>query len=51
MENYSKIGIKEIGWTSVEWINLYQDREKSQSVVHTAMNLRIQSNVGNVFNL
>jgi len=34
--------IKEIGWSSVEWINLYQDKEKMQAVVHTVMNFRFQ---------
>jgi len=42
MEKYIKIRVKEIGWTNVEWINLYQGREKRQVVVYTVMNLRSQ---------
>ena len=38
-DKYIYIYIKEIGWTSVEWIDLDQDREKRYAVVNTVMNL------------
>jgi len=31
----------EIGWENVDWINLAQDRDQSQAVVNTVMNLRV----------
>jgi hypothetical protein len=30
---------KEIGWKGIFWINLPQDRNKVQAVVHTKMSL------------
>jgi hypothetical protein len=31
----------EIGWGSVDWIQLAQDRDRWRAVVNTAMNLRV----------
>jgi hypothetical protein len=31
--------LKEIGWGSVEWIQLAQDRDRWRAVVNTVMNL------------
>jgi hypothetical protein len=31
--------VKEIGWGSVEWIQLAQDRDRWRAVVNTVMNL------------
>jgi hypothetical protein len=33
--------LREIGWGSVEWIQLAQDRDRWRAVVNTAMNLRV----------
>jgi hypothetical protein len=33
--------IREIGWGSVEWIQLAQDRDRWQALVNTMMNLRV----------
>jgi hypothetical protein len=35
--------LREIGWGSVEWIQLAQDRGRWRAVVSTVMNLRILS--------
>jgi hypothetical protein len=31
----------EIGWGSVDWIQLAQDRDRWRAVVNTVMNLRV----------
>jgi hypothetical protein len=33
--------LREIGWGSVDWIQLSQDRDRWQTVVNTVMNLRV----------
>jgi hypothetical protein len=33
--------LREIGWGSVEWIQLAQDRNQWQALVNTVMNLRV----------
>jgi hypothetical protein len=33
--------LREIGWGSVDWIQLAQDRDRWQAVVNTVMNLRV----------
>jgi hypothetical protein len=33
-----RIYLKEIGWKSVDWANLFQDREKCRALVKTQMN-------------
>jgi hypothetical protein len=33
--------LREIGWGSVEWIQLAQDRGRWRALVNTAMNLRV----------
>jgi hypothetical protein len=35
--------LREIGWGSVEWIELAQDRGQWRAVVNTVMNLRVLS--------
>jgi hypothetical protein len=37
----NKIGLREIGWDGVDWINLAQDREQWRALVNTVMNLRV----------
>jgi hypothetical protein len=33
--------LREIGWVSVEWIQLAQDRDRWRALVNTVMNLRV----------
>jgi hypothetical protein len=33
--------LREIGWGSVDWIQLAQDRDRWPSLVNTVMNLRV----------
>jgi hypothetical protein len=33
--------LREIGWGSVEWLQLAQGRDRWRSLVNTAMNLRV----------
>jgi hypothetical protein len=33
--------LREIGWGSVDWIQLAQDRDRWQALVNTVMNLRV----------
>jgi hypothetical protein len=33
--------IIEIGWGSVDWIQLAQDRDRWRAIVNTVMNLRV----------
>jgi hypothetical protein len=37
-----RIYVREIRWVGVDWMHLAQDRDKSQAVVNSVMNLRIQ---------
>jgi hypothetical protein len=36
-----KIDLREIGWDSVDWIELAQDRDQWRALVNTVMNLRV----------
>jgi hypothetical protein len=36
-----KIKLKEIEWNGVEWVSLFQDRDKWRAVLNIAINLRI----------
>jgi hypothetical protein len=36
--NNIKMDLREIGWDSMEWINLAQDRDQSRALVNTVMN-------------
>jgi hypothetical protein len=40
-EDGIRMDLGEIGWQSVEWMQLAQDRDRWQAVVNTAMNLRV----------
>jgi hypothetical protein len=42
-EDGIRMGLREIGWGSVEWIHLAQDRGQWWAVVNTVMNLRIMA--------
>jgi hypothetical protein len=36
-----KMGLREIGWDGVDWIDLAQDRDLWRALVNTVMNLRV----------
>jgi hypothetical protein len=36
-----RMDLREIGWGSVEWIQLAQDRDRWWALVNTVMNLRV----------
>jgi hypothetical protein len=36
-----KMDLGEVGWDSVEWIGLAQDRNRWRAVVNSALNLRV----------
>jgi hypothetical protein len=40
-EDGIRMDLREIGWGSVEWIQLAQDRDQRQALVNTVMNLRV----------
>ena len=40
-ENNIKLGLQEIGWEGVDWIDLAQDEDRRQAVVNAVMNLRV----------
>jgi hypothetical protein len=39
MDNF-KMDLREIGWCSMDWIDLAQDRDQWRALVNTVMNLR-----------
>ena len=41
LEDNIKMGVCEVGWGSVDWINLAQDRDRWRAVVNAVMNLRV----------
>jgi hypothetical protein len=40
-EDGIRIDLSEIGWGSVDWIQLAQDRDRWRALVNTVMNLRV----------
>jgi hypothetical protein len=36
-----RMGFREIGWGSVEWIQMAQDTDRWRALVNTVMNLRV----------
>jgi hypothetical protein len=40
--NHIVIGLREIGWDGMDWIDLAQDRVQWRALVNTVMNLRVQ---------
>jgi hypothetical protein len=40
-EDGIRMDLREIGWGSVEWIQLAQDRDRWRAVVSAVMNLRV----------
>jgi hypothetical protein len=47
-ESYKErwVGLGEIGWGEIEWIDLAQDRDKWRALMNEAMNLLVTENVG-----
>jgi hypothetical protein len=39
-----KMDLREIGWGSMDWIDLAQDRDKWRALVNMVMNLRVPEN-------
>jgi hypothetical protein len=40
-ENGIRMGLRETGWGSVEWMQLAQDKDRCRAFVNTVMNLRV----------
>jgi hypothetical protein len=41
LEDGIRMDLREIGWGSVNWIQLAQDRDRWPALVNTVMNLRV----------
>jgi hypothetical protein len=46
-EDNIKMDVREVGWGSMDWINLAQDRDRWRALVYTVMKLRVPLNAGN----
>jgi hypothetical protein len=44
-----KIGLREIGWDDLDWIDLAEDRDQMRALVNTMMNVRVLQNAGKFF--
>jgi hypothetical protein len=40
------MGLREIEWDGMDWIDLAQDRDQWRALVNTVMNLRVPKNAG-----
>jgi len=45
-EDNSKLDLKDVGWESIGWIDLAQDRDRWRTLVNAVMNLRVPQKVG-----
>jgi hypothetical protein len=36
-----EMGLREIGWVGMDWIDLVQDRDQWRALVNTVINLRV----------
>jgi hypothetical protein len=41
-----KVNLREIGWDSMDWIDLAQDRDQCRALVNTVMNLLVPQYAG-----
>ena len=46
-EDNIKIDLQEVGYGSMDWIELAQDRDRWRTLVSAIMNLRVPQNAGN----
>jgi hypothetical protein len=44
--NNIKMDLRYIGWDSMDWIDLVQDKDQCRALVNTVMNLRVPKNAG-----
>ena len=44
----TKMDLKNVGWGSMDWIALTQDRERWRALVNAVMKLRVPQNAGNL---
>jgi hypothetical protein len=40
-EDNIKIHLQEVGWGSMDWIYLFEDRDRWRALVNAVMNLRV----------
>jgi hypothetical protein len=40
-EDTIKMGVQEVGWGGMDWIDMTQDRDRWRAVVSAVMNLRV----------
>jgi hypothetical protein len=41
MGNYIKMDLKEVGWGSLDWFDLAQNRDRRRALVNATMNLQV----------
>ena len=46
-EDNIKMGLQEVGYGGMDWIDLAQDRDRWRTLVTAIMNLRVPLNAGN----
>ena len=42
-----KMDSQEVGWRSLDWVDLAQGRDRWRALVNAVMNVRVSKNVGN----
>ena len=45
------MGIQEVGWGGIDWIDLPQETDRWRAVVHAVMNFRVPLNGGSFFTI
>jgi hypothetical protein len=48
-EDSIKMGLREVRWEGINWIDVVQDRDRWRAVVNKAMNLQVSIKCGEVF--